>query len=357
MITRSKVFFAAESLLAGNGGICRVARLMARVLNDELVAPHVTVLSLSDTTPAGDVGVSADTAKGSRGRFIYKVHRAALTHSHFVYDFLGMARAHCRFPPLRKPFMSWIHGTEVWEQAPANRIRWARSADLLVVNSAYTRARADRVYGNFDRAKLCWLATESDDLPARTQRFDGPPTVLIVARLEERGKYKGHAELIDCWPTVVSAVPDARLLVVGRGHGLQYLRQKAIAAGVGENIVFSGFVPDGAMNTVWRESDVLAMPSRVEGFGLVYIEAMRHGLPIVASVHDAAPEINLENETGYNIDLDKPEELPERLIYLLKNRDVAEKLGGNGQSRWAAHFRYSAFRQRFTPLLKEFLAA
>jgi phosphatidylinositol alpha-1,6-mannosyltransferase len=74
-------------------------------------------------------------------------------------------------------------------------------------------------------------------------------------------------------------------------------------------------------------------------------------------VHDAAGEVNLEGETGYNVDLDRPGELAERLILLLRDRDHAAALGRAGLRRWADHFRYRHFRARFGPLLGELLAS
>jgi phosphatidylinositol alpha-1,6-mannosyltransferase len=82
---------------------------------------------------------------------------------------------------------------------------------------------------------------------------------------------------------------------------------------------------------------------------------MRAGLPVIGAIHDAAPEVNIDGQTGYNVDLNKPEELPERIIHLLKDRDHAAQLGRNGQQRWREHFRYSAFRERFLAILNEFL--
>jgi phosphatidylinositol alpha-1,6-mannosyltransferase len=109
------------------------------------------------------------------------------------------------------------------------------------------------------------------------------------------------------------------------------------------------------MPAVWTECNVFAMPSRGEGFGLVYIEAMRHGLPVIASVHDAAPEVNLDGVTGYNVNLDRPDELGDRVIHLLRDEDSAARMGDAGRRRWAEHFRYSAFRDRFLPILTDFL--
>jgi phosphatidylinositol alpha-1,6-mannosyltransferase len=178
--------------------------------------------------------------------------------------------------------------------------------------------------------------------------------VLIVGRLENE-RYKGHRELIACWPRVVAAVPGATLRIVGRGPDLKHLQTLVARSAAAECISFEGFVPDEALEALYTRATVFAMPSRGEGFGLVYIEAMRHGLPVIASTHDAAPEVVLDGKTGYTVNLDRPHELPERVIYLLKNPELARELGRNGQTRWAAHFRYSAFRDRFRPLLREFL--
>jgi phosphatidylinositol alpha-1,6-mannosyltransferase len=175
---------------------------------------------------------------------------------------------------------------------------------------------------------------------------------LIVGRLQA-GRDKGHRALIDAWPKVISKVPDARLAVVGTGNDEQALREYAASAGLGARVDFLGFVPDDRMDRIWNRAWVLAMPSWGEGFGLVYIEAMRFGLPVVASVHDAAPEINLHSHTGFNVDLQRVEELPEVLIRLLNDPQQCAALGQSGHRRWRAHFSYTAFRDRFKPILYE----
>jgi phosphatidylinositol alpha-1,6-mannosyltransferase len=349
------VFLAAESLTAGKGGICRVARLMSKVLAEQAQHGEISAQALvlnGAASNGNDIPIS--TAAGSRLKFCARVHAAALNHSHFIYDFLGIARAHCRVPGLKRRSLAYIHGIEVWEGYPAHYARASRGIDCLVSNSAYTRDRAERVYGGFARAKVCWLATESDVPPAAPAYTSGPPTVFIVGRVDVN-RYKGHDELIACWPEVVSAVPDARLVLVGEGRRSEEIKRAAAQSPVSRQIDIRGFVAEEQMDALWSEATLFAMPSRGEGFGLVYIEAMRHGVPVIASIHDAAPEVNLDGQTGYNIDLDRPAELSERVIHLLRNRDCARKLGDRGRARWAEHFSYSAFRRRFVPLLSEFL--
>lgn len=356
--TVTRVLLAVESLAAGNGGICRVARLVARVLAEEMRAGRLRAdaLVLSDQQNTPQLGLPVSLTRGSRASFVWQAQTAALSHSHFLYDFMGMARAHCRIPLLRRPFLAWIHGIEIWENARPDRIAVARRAAVLVSNSAYTRERAERAHGGFARAKICWLATEEDDPPRSRSGGPGPPTVVLLGRFDDGGR-KGHRELIECWPKVVACVPDAQLVFVGRGPGRAGLEQQAAQSPVRSHIEFRGFVPEEELESVWANATVFAMPSRGEGFGLVYIEAMRQGVPVVASIHDVAPEVNIDGVTGFNVNLDQPNELPDRLIFLLRNPDRAAELGRHGHARWQSQFRYSCFRERFLPILKEFLAA
>lgn len=354
---RARILFGAASFSAAGDGIARLAQLTARVIRDEVAADHLdaTCLVLHESEDLDGVGMKTRTVNGSRGRFAYETSRAVFDHTHFVYNHVGVARAHGLARLLGRPFMAWICGIEVWENATSRQIKPAQQADVVVAISNHTLDKARRIHGGFDRAKVCWLGTKTDE-PASTRRpGDGPPTVLILGRMDHREGYKGHAELIECWPKVVSAVPDARLVIAGQGAASAEFQRAAVMSPVAEQIRFRGFVPEEQIGALWSDTSVFAMPSRAEGFGLVYVEAMRHGVPVIASIHDAGAEVNANEETGYNVNMDNPDELPERLIDLLKDPQRAFKMGQNGQKRWRKHFCYSAFRSRFLPILSEFL--
>ena len=354
---KAKVFLAAESFSINRGGIARLARLTAKALADEAAegALDFSILALSDQVPSKEFCLNSRTANGSRAQFVYQANRAAVRYTHFVYDFLGMSRAHCRIPLLARPFMVWICGKDVWEHAAPQRIKWAHRANTLLSISNYTRERAERAHGGFRRASICWLGTETDEPAAARRPRDQQPTVLILGRMNEKEGYKGHAELIECWPEVVSAVPDARLVIAGSGPGQEPIQHLASVSPSAPSIEFRGFVPEEEINELWSEASVFAMPCRREGFGLVYIEAMRHGVPVIASTHDAGQEINLDGKTGYNVNLADPAELAQKLIRLLKTPELAFHMGRNGKERWREHFCYSAFRKQFKPLLRNFL--
>ena len=119
---------------------------------------------------------------------------------------------------------------------------------------------------------------------------------------------------------------------------------------------FLGGVDDATRDACLRGCRCFCLPSRGEGFGLVYIEAMRHGLPVLASVHDAGQEVVMDGVTGYTVDLDRPGHLATRLVELLKDHETTQRMGDAARDQWARNYRFSAFRDRLAPILTEFLA-
>jgi phosphatidylinositol alpha-1,6-mannosyltransferase len=351
-----RVVIAAESFSLERGGAARVARLTAGAAVAEGL--DARLLALGDRTPVADFGLDSRTAAGSRARFVLECRAGAFTTTHFLYNHLGIGRAHWRRSVLRRPYAVWLHGVDAW----GNRMlsdygRVAKDANQLIAVSQHTRRRAAERVPAVAEAAVCWLATEEDDLPPQRPDPDGPPTVLILSRIDRSEMQKGHIELIQAWPAVRAAVPDARLLIAGGGDGLDSLRTLAASSPAAAGIEFLGFVSQSTIDDVWSRAHVYAMPSRQEGFGLVYVEAMRQGLSVIASVHDAGQEVNAHGVTGYNVDLDRRGDLVDHLVVLLKDQDLGRRMGDAAQLRWREHFRRSAFLNRIRPVLSRFLDA
>jgi phosphatidylinositol alpha-1,6-mannosyltransferase len=337
---------AAQTFLGLRGGIARVSQLTARVA---LEAGYPTSL-LSVQDEAGNFEGSEDWqgCGGSRVKFLAGCWKAGLAGNRIFYDQLGSARAHIRPGNLARSCGVWIHGIEVWEQLRADRLRAAHRMSCMIANSHFTRERAIGRHGVFESARVCWLGTSEDDLPEEAAPLDGPPNVLILGRLDAADvAYKGHKELIEIWPSVVAGVPGARLVIVGTGPSLEWHRGLAASSQAAALIDVVGLEAESALAERWRRAIVFAMPSRGEGFGLAYIEAMRWGVPVIASTHDAGSEVNIHGETGLNVNLTRPHELRDALVELLRDRDLARRMGLAGQRRWREHFCYSAFSSRF----------
>ena len=268
-----------------------------------------------------------------------------------IYDAVGPARAHPRLIGLRRPYGVWIHGVEVWDGLSPDRARALRGASFVLSNSQFTLDRFQALHFPLKNAHVCHLATEDDAPPAQMPTFNGPPTALLIGRSDKDNFRKGHAEVITAWELVTAEIPEAELLLAGGGDGLELLRETVALSPARDRIKVLGFVPEEEMPQLWARSHIFVQPSWKEGFGLVYIEAMRQGLPVIASVHDAGQEVNLNEKTGYNVDLDDREALAARVVQLLSNRDEAHAMGTAAFDRWTDHFRFSAFSDRLTGIL------
>jgi phosphatidylinositol alpha-1,6-mannosyltransferase len=164
-------------------------------------------------------------------------------------------------------------------------------------------------------------------------------------------RYKGHDQLILAWPRVLAEVPDAALVMVGRGDDVERLRTKAAALGLGRAVHFPGFLPDAAVRAVMRNAALFAMPSRGEGFGLVYLQAMRAGLPCIGSRDDAASDVIVDGESGILVPRQDPEAIAGALARLLTDESMRRRMGDAGRRRFESVFTYPRFRTRMAGIL------
>ena len=345
------LLIAAQFLSEGSGGIAEVARMTTR----SLAARYPTrALACQDSADFRIDSAPVRAFQNSRLRFVAGFAQASIGATHIVHDFVGTARAQRFALGGRKRSAVWAHGIEVWGELKRDHEAALRRSDLVLVNSAYTLQRAQRALARAQNVQLCPLGTMSDEAPDFVGVGDGPPTVLLLGRIDPHFP-KGHDLLVSIWPRVVSAAPDARLVFVGGGPGLAAPRALAAASQVAASIEVVGFAPAERMDALWRRATLMAMPSVEEGFGLVFIEAMRRGVPVIASRVDAGQEVNLDGVTGFNIDRERPEALTEAIVGLLRDRDASARMGAAGFARWRDVYRFSAFDRRLQQAMRPFL--
>jgi phosphatidylinositol alpha-1,6-mannosyltransferase len=194
------------------------------------------------------------------------------------------------------------------------------------------------------------------DLPVgpRTQPA-ARPTIVTVARLED--SYKGHDVMIRALPLLRARIPDVEWLVVGDGKLRPGLERLAVEAGVGDAVRFLGELSDADRDAALQRARVFAMPSRLppggvggEGFGIAYLEAAAHGLPVVAGDVGGALDAVVDGETGILVDPEDPAAVAEALTALLLDPDHARALGEAGARR-AQDFAWPAVARRFEDIV------
>ena len=296
---------AAITLDARGGGVAAVSRLLWRVFRDRWPDTGRLVTLLEDDTQIR----SLDSTKAMRLRFGARLAKAqVLGDPAFVlYSHVSVAQVQAYIPEaLGRPYAIFLHGIEAWRALSRTQRGVIEGATLLIANSEYTAARVADTHPWMGPISVCPLALcPAERAAAGTFEAGTMPTilgqqvVLIVARMSSKERYKGHDQLLEAWPAVLARMPDAELVFAGTGDDAARLRSKAASLGLGRRVLFPGFVQDETLQELYRRAAVFAMPSRDEGFGLVYLEAMSHSLPCIGSTHDAAGETIQDGVTGF----------------------------------------------------------
>lgn len=165
-------------------------------------------------------------------------------------------------------------------------------------------------------------------VPPIAELRDGRPKVLFVGRLEKR---KGLSHLLRAWGTVREAVPNARLIVVGGGRGLEHY-QKFVGGIDGAEILFTGSVTHEEKIRYYHSADVFCAPSTGgESFGIVLLEAMAAGRAIVATDIPGYREAVSDGKQALLVPPKDPERLAAALIQTLRDSELRGRLGENGQ--------------------------
>jgi phosphatidylinositol alpha-1,6-mannosyltransferase len=361
MKTPRDLVFVSAGLGLDGGGRAVAGRLLAGACADFARERKIamSLLTLSGGGLPGETVPAARDFGGDARALALHVWRRQLAKRReaFVFDLLGPARAQSFLPrPLRAPYLVPMYGIEVWRPLEWDRRRALARATVRFAISQHTLERARPFCTGLAGTGVLPLALE--DRPAEgtvdaalVGRI-GRGFLLIVGRMEATERYKGHDQLLEALPRVLELCPNACLVAAGDGDDRRRLEEKAAYLGVGAAVVFAGFTSEATLAELYRRCAVFAMPSRGEGFGLVYLEAMRAARPVLAALRTAAEEIVVHGRTGLLVDPDNRETLSKALARLLRDTGAARRMGWAGRERWEREFGVDRFRERLAPLLE-----
>jgi len=219
------------------------------------------------------------------------------------------------------------------------RFTYNHLADHILANSAATKRsllmnapwlspdRIEVIYKGIDPAPYLDGPQDGMALRAELGIADDAPVVGFVGQIIER---KGIPDLVWSIPRVVEQLPGVRFLFVGKGMLVEFLLEKTRELGVERNVVHAGFRRD--IPAVMKAIDLLVLPSVVEGFGYVLVEAMAAAKPVVATDVSSIPEIVQHDETGILVDVHNADQLAAAVLSVLRAPDRGRAMGERGRS-------------------------
>jgi glycosyltransferase involved in cell wall biosynthesis len=142
--------------------------------------------------------------------------------------------------------------------------------------------------------------------------------ILTVARLAGGERYKGYDQILRVLPAIRRRVPEARYMIVGSGADRGRIEALVRHLGLTGAVLLAGYVPDEELGDFYNLCDVFAMPSKGEGFGIVFLEALACGKPVLAGNKDGSVDPLLDGELGVLVDPDNGDEIAKQLTLMLK---------------------------------------
>ncbi|MBX3730413.1 MAG: glycosyltransferase family 4 protein [Candidatus Sumerlaeia bacterium] len=280
---------------------------------------------------------------------------------------------HANFTPLARVIgmlfgtRYWVlaHGIEVWGP-PTRRLRFGlRGADRILCVSRFTRDRVHHLY-RLPKARFRVLPNTFD-----TRRFRPMPAnarlrarlgispdariLLTVARIAASEHFKGYDRVLHALPRVLEQVPNAVYVLAGGGDDRARVQREADSLGVGHAVRLPGYIPELELADLYNLCDVYVMPSRKEGFGIVFLEALGCGKPVIAGNADGSVEPLADGQLGILVDPDDVNAIADALVNVLAASHLDRHLLDSAWLRREVVRRFGerAFRRRLARIVEE----
>lgn len=377
-----KTLLVVPDIFGNEGGIARIMRLYLKAICDSCSEnDEIDFVALYDrrgdeskaTCYGGPILRNRVSCNGNKMHFIiavvthgFRANRVICGHLHqlIVVWFLKFLR-----PKLRYYLVA--HGIEVWRPYGWLERSSMRGAHRIFCVSEYTRRQMLRFDPALSRNRLVVLHNTYDPVfgaPFSGGRNDtveaaeglfydqskirqpwlltGSIRILVVSRLVATDPYKGVDLMIEAMRSIRQSFPKAQLRIVGGGDDRARLERLAFSFGVEKNVHFAGIIDDAALKEEYAACDVFALPSRKEGFGLVYLEAMSRGKPCVAARAGGAPEV-VNEEVGALVEYGNVEQIAVAVLDILVHGRSSESI-----RRRVGEFAFSNFALRLQGVLE-----
>ncbi len=347
------------------GGIQTLSRFLVRALREILPEARICVISKNDTSYP-ELNADWTTTFTPLGWWPPKLRTVSLSVELFRRAAFErpdlIITTHPNFSPvaywLEKafgiPYVAIGNGIDVWEIRSSQTRAALRNADQLLAISEYTRKRMASVL-DLDASDIALFPCTVDPeefVPKAKPRFlrkryglrEEQPVILTITRLASAERYKGYDQILSALPAVRERFHDVQYILGGRGPDHARIEALIKDLGVGENVILAGYVPAHELCEHYNLCDIFAMPSKGEGFGIVFLEAIACGKPVIAGNKDGSVDAVLNGEIGALVDPDDVAQIAETLIAILARKVGSRKAKGENAEACNSELSTSYFR-------------
>ena len=337
-MANTHILFLTLRVFSATGGIEKVCRVAGKALHELSIEggnKMLRIFSLYDAT--ANINTSyfpVNIFKGfgkRRLNFLHSAFKAGIS-SHIVIlshvNLLPVGYIIKLFSPGTK-LMLIAHGIEVWHSFPWWKKKMLRQCNLVLPVSDFTKRTMVKEY-QLPEEKMMVINNCLDPFlqaPKPQQLLDrygintGDIVLLTLTRLASTEKYKGYDLVMQAIHDLKEKLPSLKYLIVGKYDAPEKERLDKMIAGLGlqQQIILTGFIPDEALAGHYDLADLFIMPSRKEGFGIVFIEAMYYGKPAIAGNMDGSVDALHNGEFGLLINPNSQQEITDAIVEVISN--------------------------------------
>jgi phosphatidyl-myo-inositol dimannoside synthase len=226
------------------------------------------------------------------------------------------------------PYWLIVYGIDVWDVEDPTKQKALQAAATILSISEYTRDRLLKEQNlaphlisllpvTFDATRF-EITSKPKHLLERYGLTPDQPIILTVARLSSSEGYKGYDQIIRALPQIRQQIANVHYLIVGKGDDRPRIEELVRNLNLQDSVTLTGFIPDEELVPHYNLCDVFAMPSKGEGFGIVYLEALACGKPTLGGNQDGAIDALCHGELGALVNPDDIEAIAQTLIQILQ---------------------------------------
>lgn len=226
-------------------------------------------------------------------------------------------------------------------------------------------AKPEKFRTIYSGMELDWFLNAKFDSKKVRREFGIPEDAPVVGKIARLFPLKGHDQLMDAAPEIVKRIPNVRFFLVGDGILLEHLQKRAEEYGILENFIFAGLIDRERIPEMISAMDVVVHTSLREGLARVLPQALAMGKPCVSFNIDGAPEVVINDKTGYLVEAYDDKGLADGISRILKDDDLRARMGENGRRHVDPAFRtetmvkeisevYQMLLQRFAKRVEKF---
>jgi phosphatidylinositol alpha-1,6-mannosyltransferase len=333
--------FWVPNLFEFKGGIQVYLQNVLEALNHELPTTPITIYNKLDKT-------SPNPSLNHQNYYIYcgKTPQNLRTIHYSLNLAIGSIKkhpdlilcGHLNFAPVAYyihrltgiPYWIFVYGTDAWNIKNSIKKNALHSAQKIISISAYTRERliAEQNLNpnrisllpvTFDASRF-QIAPKPNKLLQKYNLTPEQAVILTVTRLSSSDGYKGYDKIIQALPKIQQTLPNIHYLIVGQGDDLPRIEKLIKNLNLQNSVTLTGFIPDQELPSYYNLCDVFAMPSKGEGFGIVYLEALASGKPTLGGNQDGAIDALCNGQLGALIDPDNINEIAQTLTQILQGK-------------------------------------